>query len=296
MHPSTGDQPFLCSDDPNCNFQSCDPASLLRHRKRLHNYIPRLVGRKTDKPTKPPAPRGRKASIASPSSPTSSVSLDSSSSPHQKESLPLSDSLTPSPSPCSYNYAWDTSILSELDLLGTVPEMEELTFQYPHQGQQEESQSQQKDFSLPLQWPNMEQVYPGYETTGQLHGSYGLDFGLEPQMQQMPLPEVDSSWIDLSFNGSPIFQYYNPATEFFQANSSLTQLVDLPDFNLSVSPLTDHNNCEVNLSLLPQVDANLDCINSLLYPCWWNFGFNPAFDIVEGLPSGGLQDPLMIYS
>lgn len=41
MHPivvSTKNKIFICTDDPNCKFQTCDPASLLRHRKRLHDY------------------------------------------------------------------------------------------------------------------------------------------------------------------------------------------------------------------------------------------------------------------
>ena len=41
MHPivvSTDTRPYICKDDPECIFDTCDPASLLRHRKRFHNY------------------------------------------------------------------------------------------------------------------------------------------------------------------------------------------------------------------------------------------------------------------
>ena len=30
----------VCDDDPECKLDSCDPASLLRHRKRFHEYSP----------------------------------------------------------------------------------------------------------------------------------------------------------------------------------------------------------------------------------------------------------------
>jgi hypothetical protein len=57
---STQDKPFICRDDPKCKFQSCDPAALLRHRKRLHGYTPRSsdqsnsVEKKAEKPCRLP--------------------------------------------------------------------------------------------------------------------------------------------------------------------------------------------------------------------------------------------------
>ncbi|KAF8154784.1 hypothetical protein B0H34DRAFT_618741, partial [Crassisporium funariophilum] len=35
----TKEKPFSCPDE-ECEFATCDPASLLRHRKRHHGYTP----------------------------------------------------------------------------------------------------------------------------------------------------------------------------------------------------------------------------------------------------------------
>ena len=37
---STKEKSQICTDDLQCDFCTCDPASLLRHRKRKHGYIP----------------------------------------------------------------------------------------------------------------------------------------------------------------------------------------------------------------------------------------------------------------
>ena len=44
---STHDRSHICTDDRNCDFRTCDPASLLRHRKCLHGYIPRAKSGKS---------------------------------------------------------------------------------------------------------------------------------------------------------------------------------------------------------------------------------------------------------
>ena len=49
------DKKFRCEDDPHCSFQCCDPASLLRHRKRFHDYIP--TSRNYHKSNSPPSTR-----------------------------------------------------------------------------------------------------------------------------------------------------------------------------------------------------------------------------------------------
>ena len=36
---STQNKNSICTDDQACTYKSCDPALLLRHRKRLHNYV-----------------------------------------------------------------------------------------------------------------------------------------------------------------------------------------------------------------------------------------------------------------
>jgi len=209
---SSKDKLFLCKDDPACKFQTYDPASLTRHRKRFHNYIPKASSsRKAEKPYKAPACRGRKASISSSSSSVASIN-SSTSSIHPRESLLFSDSPQ-----CSYQYAWDKSPLPESDFLAAEPETEQYEFQFPYQDQQEESlQAQSKDFLLPLQLPNMEQAFPGYGTTGQLYGSYGLDFGLTQPLQGL-YPEANNDiCFGLSINGSPILQYHNLPPDSFQ--------------------------------------------------------------------------------
>ena len=49
MHPivSTNDKSCTCRD---CEFEACDPASLLRHRKKFHGYIPRSGKSKSTHP------------------------------------------------------------------------------------------------------------------------------------------------------------------------------------------------------------------------------------------------------
>lgn len=261
---STRDRSFLCTDDPDCKFRTCDPASLLRHRKRLHNYIPRPSnGRKTGQPSKAPTHRGHQASIdfssaspssvesswesnspasTSPSSYTSALSPlyfsssgesgSTASTPETYSSLNESVSSRDSPlprqasllfsdssSPCSYSYTWDTPLLTELDILAAVPEVEQCGF--PYQGQHEEPQAP-NDLLLPLQLPNMEQVFPGYETSGQLHGPQGLEFGLDQPHQQIPSVEVNNNpWFGLSANGSPVFQHHNLPAESFQAPAEI---------------------------------------------------------------------------
>ena len=59
MHPivvSTKEKPFVCKDDSSCHFRTCDPASLLRHRKNLHQYIPRTRRKTVNSFTAPTAP------------------------------------------------------------------------------------------------------------------------------------------------------------------------------------------------------------------------------------------------
>ena len=42
---STNDGRCVCTDEPeNCHFAACNPSSLCRHRKDLHNYTPRSKG------------------------------------------------------------------------------------------------------------------------------------------------------------------------------------------------------------------------------------------------------------
>ena len=36
-----GDKSQVCRDTKDCTFESCDPASLLRHRIKLHKYVPK---------------------------------------------------------------------------------------------------------------------------------------------------------------------------------------------------------------------------------------------------------------
>ena len=292
---STQDRSFLCTDDPGCNFQTCDPASLLRHRKRLHGYIPRPSnGRKTAK-----VPTQRECESVS--------SMDS--------PLPQQDSLLfpDSSSPCSYNYAWDTSLLPELDFFSAEPEI--LQFQFPYQDQQEELKS--KDFFLPLQIPNMEQIFPGYQTSGQLNGSHGLQIGLT----DLEL-DTSGSGLDIRFDSgiswntdsapmtssscdfnSVLFDLTQPSPQppvlATFTDAMYAQPHQAPSFtdpqthtspystDLSASGFDyfDHSqltnlNHEVNSDFI-----DLTASGDYFDQCRWDFGFNPAFGIVQG--SGG---------
>ena len=162
---STQDKRHICTDDPDrCKFETAHPASLLRHRKRLHKY---KTGSHTKSPTAPTAssssgvtPFSVESSFKSFSSasPLPSLLSTSTSSPSYlfpettSSSLNNLDSVLPpadsshSPShenprdffnssPCSYNYyARDASFRSEPDFgfLAAEPNMEQ--FDIPGNG------------------------------------------------------------------------------------------------------------------------------------------------------------------
>ncbi|KAF8811193.1 hypothetical protein BYT27DRAFT_7252914 [Phlegmacium glaucopus] len=97
-----------CKDDPDCEFQTCDPASLLRHRKREHGYIPRATPRAVKNPHKHSSVRIIRG-IKSDSVPfasrlltfpsVASTSSSTTSSRCSPDSLSPSPSSSPSPSP-----------------------------------------------------------------------------------------------------------------------------------------------------------------------------------------------------
>ena len=114
---STQEKPFICSDDPGyCIFRTGDPASLLRHRKRLHNYIPRSSNSCKTGNLIPPQyfPSGESEtvtiSVTSPRAETHALMSYTDSSPHHQEGLPFSSS------PLPFDYIWDNdmSFLYEL--------------------------------------------------------------------------------------------------------------------------------------------------------------------------------------
>jgi hypothetical protein len=281
--------------------------------------------------------------------------------PHQ-DSLFFSDSS----SLFSYNYAWDTFPLLELDLLPAGPQIQQFEFEYRYQDQQGEPQAKLNDFFLPLQLPDMEPVFPGYETSTQLRGSHGMEFGLDQQFQQNPSAEVNNGpWFTLSVDGNPNFQYHSLPAESFQAPVELhsrpenclpvrTSCLELDmeatsgsgldirlddsgnadyapmpsssrDFTSAFFDLTHSSPKPGDLATFTDAtcaqpsqvystdsfgfDARsqwshldhevnpdfLDLIASGDYfdQCRWDFELNPALDIVQGLPGGGLQNSFM---
>ncbi|EAU86731.2 hypothetical protein CC1G_06492 [Coprinopsis cinerea okayama7 len=71
----TGEKKYVCKDDPKCTFRTADPASLSRHRRYKHGYVPK-VRRKPTKLVSAQAPSGTFVEIvvAHPPSPSSSTS------------------------------------------------------------------------------------------------------------------------------------------------------------------------------------------------------------------------------
>jgi hypothetical protein len=105
---SKKEKPYNCTD---CKFKTCDPSSLLRHRKRIHGYIPRSpVGYKVKEPNKhvpvsfilcgiDPADSSGSASIASHFSTFSSTEASTSAAASSSQQLSPSQSPLPSPKP-----------------------------------------------------------------------------------------------------------------------------------------------------------------------------------------------------
>lgn len=136
MHPivvSTGDKSIDCTDEPGCEFVTCDPSSLLKHRKRLHGYItPRARHKNSSAPTISPAPSESSSSsgihspLAPPSEMTPSLSDLDILSLYESAFIPSMDFFNPpllfpgSPSQPPYNYEcqWDDSTMSRLAEIG----------------------------------------------------------------------------------------------------------------------------------------------------------------------------------
>ncbi|KAF8799243.1 hypothetical protein BYT27DRAFT_7246248 [Phlegmacium glaucopus] len=244
------DRLFICEDDPaSCHFQTFDPASRTRHRKRRHNYVPKnSIGRKTNKSNKTAAYHGRNASVdslpsvaspfvggsslgsnspgyTSPASSINSLSCSYSSPYGGSESTTSIPSIPDIPflsinspqypkesllfSGSAYDHTWNQFVLPKFNFLAAEPEMEHYESQIPYQGQQEEPHPQPKDL-LPL-FPKMGPVFPGLR---------GLDVGLEQPPHQVSSLEVNnedrfSSLINnlpVQAFHAPVETVYNPAT------------------------------------------------------------------------------------
>ncbi|KAJ7578645.1 hypothetical protein C8J56DRAFT_353490 [Mycena floridula] len=116
INTHTGEQSSKC---PNCPFKSTDPGSLTRHRKRLHNYIP--------KPRKSNAkPRGPSPTESDWTSSDSSSSASSSPSPSASFLLdPLQEYVT-APGPKVLISAFDPA--ASFGLLPDLDDLPNMTF------------------------------------------------------------------------------------------------------------------------------------------------------------------------
>ena len=148
MHPivSMRDKSFICTDDPDCQFQTCDPASLLRHRKRWHSYMPRLsndhkIGESSSSPQVIPPTTLLSPPSTLPGLPPYFFPETTSYLPEILNEFTSIDSFNSpllfpgSPPPC--NYAWDSNMshLSEIgffNFLTAEPDTEQSTTSGQH--------------------------------------------------------------------------------------------------------------------------------------------------------------------
>ena len=133
---STQEKPCICTDNPDrCKFRCSDPASLIRHRKRSHGYVPKSESLASE-------------SVRSATS-TLPIPSESTSSPSPSIVPPFGDVDSPNPPPsqslppsCSYNYVCDTGS----NFLVAEPDME---------SQQTLSQIPHDDSNIFCDWPSL---------------------------------------------------------------------------------------------------------------------------------------------
>ena len=271
----------------------------------MHGYIPRsFYRRNTGKPSKAQANPEPETSI------NFSVKLASpflfnesaSSSPVVTSNLlPLNESFSNCLYPFPYDYTWDAP--SQPELLATQSEMmEQIEF---HQDQKENCQPPDNFFAP--QFPDRKQTFPGYKTTGQLYGSYGLD--LNPVFDPSPEPAGLAMFTNATnarlhqvpsvsdFNDLVNLQTYSSpdSTNLYASSIGHSQLTDFNgemlnsvDLYLSNSQLSASDYqipSFVNLSA-----PNLDYFDQF----WLDLVFNLTFGTI---PLGcGMENGLMAYS
>ena len=267
----------------------------------MHGYIPRSSNkRNTGKPSKAqagPEPAISTVKLASSAlsflfnepalpSPTATSNL-----------LPLNESFSNSLYPFPHDYTWDG--LPRSELLATQSEMmEQIEF---HQDQQENCQ-QPEIFSA----PKSPDVFPGYQTTGRLYGSYGLNLN--------PVFDPSSEPADLAMFTNPT----NARLHQVPSVSGFNNLVNLQTYpshsiglyasSIGHSQLTDFNDEMLNSVNLYMSNSQPTSLNYQILGFVNSSGpgvdyfdqfrsdlaFNPTFGTV---PLGcGMENGLMAYN
>lgn len=142
------------------------------------------------------------------------------------------------------NYAWGLSLvdapLTTPELLDgsaySSPGSELLEFRYSEEEMDDDGQplsvgDESDVLRLPLGLPNMEKVWPGYETAGQLIGSEGLE--LDKRSCKTIVTTVENQvTFGMSIDGNPLIQPHNWPVGFFR-NSA----IDLEGYQCKLEPL-----------------------------------------------------------
>lgn len=140
------------------------------------------------------------------------------------------------------NYAWglylDPPLTPECSDI-SVGEEDQLKYQYAEEEINDQPVSvldELDSLSLPFQWPGMEKIWAGYQTTGQLNGSGSSRLDIEQYQQRQPSSEtaaaeeeeefVNSITFGVSVNGSPFLECENLPVGFFPNSPS-----DLYDYS-----------------------------------------------------------------
>lgn len=128
------------------------------------------------------------------------------------------------------DYAWglspvDLPVTPEL-LDGSVvssPGSERLEFQYPEEDMNDQPPTILVEdglgiLPLPLRLPDMEKVWPGYKTAGQLNGSEGLKIDKQRSLSSKTTQSQFENQVTfgMSINGSPFIQSHSLPIDFFR--------------------------------------------------------------------------------
>ena len=167
-----------------------------------------------------------------------------------------------------------------------------MEFQYPEEETNDQPTSvlDELDFlRLPPQLPNIEKVWPGYETAGQLNGSERLD---KEHHRQQPYEAAKVQEINnqvtfgVSINGSPFLQSHNLPIGFFQSSSS-----DLYDYDCTKVEISSPVLTMDPLILDPLgLEIGFECGASLAY-----VGSGYAGSVEHGLSSTVDANPASVF-
>ena len=161
MHPivvSTQSKKFRCTDDPlTCIFKTCDPASLLRHRKRYHGY--------TTSRCKFDSESGNSSAL--PSEPSSSI-LPSG----ETSSSSLMPPQPPSPNLCQESLLFPASPPLDIEFWAAEPNWSHGWIQPSHPGYQHEFQNSQLGFTGTTSFTGVNGMFFDYLADPYQHPDY----------------------------------------------------------------------------------------------------------------------------